>query len=107
MIKKLILGLLCLLLVPSSMAAFSEGKVKRIYLVNDTVHFRLKGDTCITGSQYYYFKMEDSSANSLIDAKNWYSMLLASAMAGKSVSVKVNSCPTEGHARVKYLYQDY
>jgi hypothetical protein len=51
--------------------------------------------------------MTDTTADSEHDAKNWYSMLLASAMAGKPVSLKVNSCPTEGGVEIQYLYQDY
>ncbi|WP_144405932.1 hypothetical protein [Kangiella geojedonensis] len=93
--------------MPNALAEYITGEVKRIYAVNDKVHFRIKGDDCITGSQYYYFKMNDTSANTVIDAKNWYSMLLASAMAGKPVSVKVNSCPTEGSVEISYLYQEY
>ena len=88
-------------------AAGTTGEVKRIYPNGDTVKFRIKNDTCITGNQYYYFRMNDSDSTGMYAAKNWYSMLLASAMASKSVSVSVASCPTEGNVEIKYLYQDY
>lgn len=105
--KKTLLVLTLLLFAPTTFANFSTGEVRRIYPVGDTVYFRLKGDSCITGSQYYYFKMNDTDNSGIYASKNWYSMLLASAMAGKPISVKVHSCPEEGHVEVSYLYQDY
>lgn len=107
MVKKVVLGLLCLCFMSSSAATYITGEVKRIYPISDKVHFRIKGDTCLSGSKYYYFKMTGTTTYSEQDAKNWYSMLLASAMAGKPVSVKVNSCPADAGVEIKYLYQDY
>lgn len=107
MYKYVLAMMLGMCVAAPSFAQFSTGKVKRIYPVNDTVYFRLQGDSCITGGQYYYFKMNETDASGKYAAKNWYSMLLASAMAGKPVSVKVNSCPTDGHAKISYIYQDY
>jgi hypothetical protein len=83
------------------------GEIKRIYPTRDIVYFRIKGDTCISGGQYYYFQMNDSDNTGKYAAKNWYSMLLASATSKIPVHVKVSSCPTEGHIEVDYIYQDY
>jgi hypothetical protein len=88
-------------------AAGSTGEVKRIYPTRDTIYFRLKNDTCITGSQYYFFRFNESDNIGKYAAKNWYSMLLANAMSSKPVSVSVTSCPQEGHVEIDYLYQDY
>lgn len=94
----------------SSGAALGEnitGEVKRIYPTRDTIYFRIKGDTCIQGNQYYYFKIDESDTIGKYAAKNWYAMLLASSMASKPISVRVESCPQEGHVAISYLYQDY
>ncbi len=96
--------------VISSISAYglgSTGEVKRIYPNGDQINFRLKNDTCITGSQYYFFKMNENDISGKYASKNWYSMLLASAMASKPVSVSVNECPAEGNVEIKYIYQDY
>lgn len=100
----------CLLFVMITPVVASEhlnGEVKRIYPTRDTINFRLKDDTCISGSQYYYFRMNDTDNVGKYAARNWYAMLLASAHAGTPVSVSVDDCPTEGHVEINYLYQDY
>ncbi|WP_020405330.1 hypothetical protein [Hahella ganghwensis] len=91
----------------SAQAEFVTGDVKRIYPKNAVVYFRLKDDTCISGSQYYYFKMDDTSTDGKYAAKNWYTLLVSGAMASKPVSVKVESCATEGNVEIEYLYQEY
>lgn len=106
-IVKLILFWGAILSSVSVNAEVSTGEINRIYPTRDTIYFRLKNDTCINGSQYYYFEMNDTDDIGKYAAKNWYSMLLASAMATKAVSVKVMSCPSEGHVKVQYIYQDY
>lgn len=88
-------------------ADFSAGEIERIYPVSDTVYFRLKDDICITGSQYYFFRMNDVDSTGKYASKNWYAMLLASAMAGKPIRVKVSTCPAEGNAEIVYIFQDY
>lgn len=88
-------------------AEVSSGQIKRIYPSGDRVYFRLKNDNCLSGSQYYYFEMDDNSDKGKYAAPNWYTMLIASAHANKTISVKVSSCPQQGHAQVIYLYQDY
>lgn len=91
----------------SANAKVVTGEIKRIYPTSGTVYFRLKNDICISGNQYYYFQMNDSTNTGKYASHNWYSLLLASAHANKSVSVKVASCPEEGHVPVVYIYQDY
>jgi hypothetical protein len=83
------------------------GEIKRIYPTNDVVYFRLKNDTCISGTQYYYFRMNEADLKGQYAAKNWFSMLLASALESKPISVKVNNCPADGNVEVQYIYQDY
>jgi len=85
------------------------GFVSRIFIQGATVNFKLKDDTCVTGSQYYLFRMNDADETRQYAAKNWYALLLASAMASKPITVNVASCPGEGESRavVKYIFQDY
>lgn len=83
------------------------GEIKRIYPNKNKVFFRLKNDACISGSQYYYFTMSEADDSGKYAAQNWYSMLLASAVSSKPVSVKVESCPVDGHIEINYMYQDY
>lgn len=111
--KKIVLGCigLCSVIVcETSLGAgvHIQGKeVKRIYPTRDTIFFRLKDDECIQGSQYYYFQFNETDNVGMYAAKNWYSMLLASAMAGKAISIKVPSCPTDGNIKIDYVFQDY
>lgn len=94
---------LIFILVFSAISVYGEtikGEVKRIYPTRNTVYFHLKNDTCISGQQYYYFSMNDKDNIGKYAAKNWYTMLLASAMASKPVHVRVDSCPGEGHVQI-------
>ncbi|WP_062269285.1 hypothetical protein [Endozoicomonas arenosclerae] len=105
--KSILLVFIMLFLGSTVQASFYQGEVARIYPSDEYVFFRLKNDECITGSQYYYFSFDNTSEDGMYAAKNWYSMLLASAMAGKPVRVKVKECPGEGNVRVQYIFQDY
>jgi len=101
-------GIVLVATCSSVQATFVQDKqIKRIYPTTDTIYFRLKEDTCIGASQYYYFKMNDTDATGKYAAKNWYSMLLASAMAGKPISIKVPACQTEGNVNINYIFQEY
>ncbi|WP_444886461.1 hypothetical protein [Microbulbifer sp. JMSA008] len=87
---------------------FVTGEIKRIFpSTSGEVRFRLKNDSCISGSQYYFFEMNENDPTGKYASKNWYSMLLASAMANKEVSINIESCPTSGDAKINYIFQDY
>jgi len=102
-IFQMLLGIIC----TPALAETITGEITRIYPTRDTINFRLKSDLCVTGSQYYYFKMNETDNVGMYAAKNWYAMLLASAMASKPVSVRVGACPQDGNVEVTYIYQDY
>jgi hypothetical protein len=55
--------------VVSSSAFAVTGEIKRIYPTSDVVYFRLKNDTCISGSQYYYFRMNEADFKGQYAAK--------------------------------------
>jgi hypothetical protein len=106
MFRKALLILMAFIVINAN-ANTTTGKVKRIYPTGDRIYFRIHGDTCATSSQYYYFDMDETSERGRYAARNWYTMLLASAQTGKPISVKVNSCPAEGPIYVSYIYQDF
>ena len=97
------------LLVMISLPAQAEtihGKVFRIYPNGDTINFRLIGDTCNQGSEYYQFTYTDHADSDSNEIKRaWFAMLLAAFNTGKEVRVRVTNCEP-GHKKVVYLYQE-
>jgi hypothetical protein len=84
-----------------------SGEIQRLFPKENKVSFRLKNDNCITGNYYYYFYMNESDNSGKYAAKNWYAMLLSSAMALKPVSVSVDGCIADSNIAVRYIFQDY
>ncbi|WP_347331329.1 hypothetical protein [Marinimicrobium locisalis] len=84
-----------------------RGEVARIYPASNAIHFRLKNDDCISGSQYYYFNLTDASGEASELSKAWYALLLSASVSGKGIAVSVEECLDEGRIPVRYIYQDF
>lgn len=93
---------LAILAFSGSVSAYtnSSGTVERIF-PNDgsSVYFRLSGDTCNTGSDYYYFNLGQANA------KNWNALLLLAFAMGKPISVSLDNCDA-GNKAIRYLFID-
>ena len=80
------------------------GEVSRIYPSGSYIKFKLKNDSCSSGS-YYYFKMTNQQS------ENWFAMLLTSAHSRKPIIVRLvgdaNACYPTVEQEVAYLYQDF
>lgn len=106
--RQIILFIVLITLVCSVQAkTLAVGKVDRIYPNGNHIHFRLKNDSCISGLQYYYFNLLDSSGNRSVTAQAWYSLLLSASVSGAEVSVSVVECGDEAKIPVSYIFQDF
>lgn len=92
----------------NSFAGHVSGPVERIYVTQDIVYFRLKGDSCKTvADRNTYWKFSLTSGQEGGTGKAWYSMLLAAATAGSVISAGIPDCQPGTHQNVRYLYQNY
>ena len=99
------LSFIVLMAVCSNIFA-AVGEVKRIYPGGSgEIYFQIKNDTCNAAYKYYYFD------GATIQGKNWYSLLLASASAGKAVAVTFVGddavCNPSVNKQIRYIYTDY
>lgn len=101
--------LLLFFLITTSAKSFASGAVgavSRLFPNGTSVSFRIVGDTCNTGNDYYFFTMDDTSGGDNLEIKRaWVSMLIASLNTGKPIVVKVDNCEP-GSKAIQYIYQD-
>ena len=86
-------------------AAAYSGNVTRIYPASGSdggkIHFRINSKDCPSNSNYFWFSMEHPSG------KAWYSLILAAANTGKSITVNAEKCPYMNPVQIRYVYQDF
>lgn len=114
-VKLLVVSLFVVLVSAAFTPAYAAvtGKVSRIFPAGSgAVHFRIHGDACNTGNDYYTFDMNEGAVNTTA-AENWYTLLLSSAASGQEIVVRYvgdtdsASCETTGNKVITYIYADF
>lgn len=84
-------------------AAKGSGFVERIYINNNKVLFRLKGDECKSKAvnSYWFFELNNDQG------KATYALLLAAANSNKVIQVGYPECDSSKTSIINYLYQDF
>jgi hypothetical protein len=84
---------------------YLSGQVARLYPSSTgPLYFRLKADTCNTGTAYYVIPTTEPNL------KSWYALLLAAAEAGAEVKVALpvtTACGTATNKEVAFVFRDY
>ena len=103
--KKTMLFLLFMFISINVNAATFSGNVTRIYPGTGSnggkIHFRINNNDCLSNGNYFWFSIEHPSG------KAWYSLILAAANTGKSISVNAEKCPDNEPVQVLYIYQNF
>ena len=114
-VKLLVVSLFVMLVSAAFTPAYAAvtGKVSRIFPSGSgVVYFRIHGDTCNTGNDYYTFDMNEGAVNTKA-AENWYTLLLSSAASGQEIVVHYvggadsESCGVSGNKPITYIYADF
>ena len=102
--KNLICSILAIFLFSSAHAASLNTKTKVLwvgqYVSNEAFYFAAedKDPTCSHTATSGHYRVEGSNAKSI------YSMLLAAASSGKSISFSISGCLENGRALVNEMY---
>ncbi len=104
---KLFVGILFALLSFQAHSATIKGLVERVFINEDTVQFRLQGDSCkySSGQGDTYWKFDYSSNIEI--KKTWYEMLVMAAYTGNEIKVSIPSCTPGSDQYISYLYQEF